>query len=79
MRGHLRTVLALPLFIGVTLGNTAIAVGGPIVSSDRFADAYVRDEITQFAPQAVVETSFLPLRRSCPRTPAGRIRWDLCG
>jgi hypothetical protein len=71
-------VLALLLFIGVTIGNTAIAVGDCVVSSERLADTYVRDEITQSAPQAVVETSFLPVPRTCPRTPAGRVRWDLC-
>ncbi len=78
MREHSPNVLALPLFIGVTLGNTAVAVCDPIVSSERVADSYVRNEITQFAPQAVVETTFLPLPRTCPHTPAGRVRWDLC-
>lgn len=78
MREHSQNVLALPLFIGVTLGNTAIAACDPVVSGERAADTYVRDEIAQVAPQAVVETTFLPLPRTCPRTPAGRVRWDLC-
>ncbi len=78
MQEHSRDVLALPLLIGVTLGTTAIAVCDPVVSSERVADTYVPSEITQFAPQAVVETTFLPLPRTCPHTPAGRARWDLC-
>ena len=78
MRERLRNVIALPLFVGATLGNAPIAAGDPVLTSDRFADTYVRDEITQPAPQAVVETAFLPLAPTCPRTPAGRVRWDLC-
>lgn len=75
---HLSNIAALPLIVGVTLGNTVIAAGDPVLSSERLADSYVRDEITQTAPQAVAETYFLPLSRTCPRTPAGGSRWDLC-
>ncbi len=77
MREHLRNGLPLPLVMGVMLG-TANAVCDPVVSSERLPDTYVRDEITQLAPRAVVETTFLPLPRSCPRSPGGRVRWDLC-
>jgi hypothetical protein len=79
MREHLRYVPALSLFIGVLLGNPSNAVGDPVVSSDRLTDTYVHHDSTQLAPQAVVETTFLPLPPICPRTPAGRVRWDLCG
>lgn len=78
MCAHLSNMAALPLIIGATLGNIALAAGDPVLSSERLADSYVRDEITQVAPEAVAETYFLPLARTCPRTPAGRSRWDLC-
>ena len=78
MCAHLSKMATLPLIVGVALGSTAIAAGNPVLSSERLADSYVRDEITQLTPQAVAETYFLPLPRTCPRTPAGGRRWDLC-
>jgi hypothetical protein len=63
---------ALPLIVGIALTGTVV------LSTSRLADTNVRDDVKQYGPDAVAETYFLPLPRTCPRTPAGHLRWDLC-
>jgi hypothetical protein len=70
---------ALPLIVGIALtGTVNSAACDPVLSTSRLADTNVRDDIKQYGPDAVAETYFLPLPRTCPRTPAGHLRWDLC-
>lgn len=78
MCARLNMIAALPLIVAATLcTSVSKAACDRMLSSDRPADTYVRNEIGQFAPELVSETYFLPLPRSCPRTPAGYSRWDL--
>ncbi len=76
---HLGLITALPVIVGVTLIRTVNPVAcDPVLSTNRPADTYLRDDIKQQVPDVVAETYFLPLPRTCPRTPAGHLRWDLC-
>lgn len=78
MCARLDMISALPLIVAATLGTAVSkAACDPVLSSDRLADTYVRNEIGPRAPELVSETYFLPLPTSCPRTPAGYSRWDL--
>ncbi len=78
MRAHVAMMTALPLVVAEILGMTVSkAACDQVLSSERPADTYVRNEIGPRAPELVSETYFLPLPRSCPRTPAGYSRWDL--
>ncbi len=72
-------MIALAVIVGVTLtGAVKPAACDPVLSTNRLADTYVRDDIKQHGPEGVAETYFLPLPTTCPRTPAGHLRWDLC-
>ncbi len=72
-------VAALPVMAGITFtGGVQPAACDPVLSSDRPADTYVREDVKHDRPRAVAETYFFPLPMTCPRTPAGYVRWDLC-
>ncbi len=74
---RLNMFAVLPIIVAATLGTTVNrGACDRMLSSDRLADTYVRNESSQLAPELVSETYFLPLP-SCPRTPAGYSRWDL--
>ncbi len=76
---RLSIMTALPVMVGVTLtGGVEPAACDPVLSSNRPADTYVRDNIKYYGSDVVAETYFLPLPRTRPRTPAGYLRWDLC-
>ncbi len=78
MCARLNMLAALPLAVAATLGSSVNkAACDRMLSSDRPADTYIRNEISQLAPELVNETYFLPPPTSCPRTPAGYRRWDL--
>ncbi len=78
MCASLSRIAALSVIVVATIGASASeAAWDRMLSSDRLADTYVPNEIGQLAPEIVSETYFVPLPRSCPRTPAGYSRWDL--
>ncbi len=66
------------MVIGTLLAGMDVAAADPVLRSNRPADTYVGDEIKRYRLDEVPETYLFPPPKSCPRTGAGHVRWDLC-
>ncbi len=67
-----------PVMIGALLAGMEVAAGDPVSRSNRPADTYPGDEIRHYRLDDVAETYLFPPPKTCPRSPAGHVRWDLC-